>query len=71
MQITISKQTAKVLQKAIWLTVQTCNENRAEKTFKPNERIMKEMGVSVKNLYDIHLVSEQINKKLSTKNKRK
>lgn len=71
MQITISKQTAKVLQKAIWLTVQTCNENRAEKSFKPNEMIMKDMGVSVKNLYQIHQVSEQIEKKLLTKNKSK
>lgn len=67
MQITISKSKAKNLQKAIYLIVQTCNKTRGEQKFKPNEKIMKDIGISVKGLHELHKVSEQIEKKLKSK----
>lgn len=72
MQITISKQTAKTLRKAIWLTIGTCDNNRkGEGKFEPNEAIMKNLGVSTEQLYHLSELSKQITKKLSTKNKRR
>ncbi len=72
MQITISKQTAKTLVKAIWLTIGTCDKNRKEGAkFEPNEKVMKDLNVNTEQLYGLQQVGLQIASKLKAEMKSK
>lgn len=71
MNIRTSKKTAKVLGKAIWLLVNTCNANRGGDEFIPNEKIMDDVGVTVEDLHNLVCLDERIGKLLQPKNRKK
>jgi hypothetical protein len=71
MNVILSKKTAKTIDKAAWLFIQTCNANRGGNEFKPNEPIMKQIGVTEEELADLSFFLDRVEKKFNNKKQKK
>ncbi len=71
MNITISKKTAKALDKAVWLMIATCNANRGGDKFEPNQPIMDNIGITIEELAGLNKMMEQIEKKYDIKKQKR